>query len=120
MIVLVAGPHRTAASLARQLWLRGFDASESRSPGVGAALEALELADAVVVDVDAPDFPGIHIIERLKGALPGFPVVALAADHRAAKAYLAGADAIVPGGIDATALAGELHRLIGDRVVTTS
>lgn len=99
--------------------LRGAGYHVVEATGGAKALELVEFASAVVLDIHLPDLLGFEVCRLMRERAATLPVICISAmyvseDDRA-HGMDVGADAYLPAPIDPTALVSTIDKLIGKR-----
>lgn len=91
---------------------------DAMQAGIGLDLALLHRPDLVLLDLHLPDRDGDWVLDELRSALPGLPVILLTADAIAAQHDWAGrgARAVLTKPIDVPRLVGELERALAEPV----
>jgi len=86
--------------------------------GIGLDLTLLHRPDLVLLDLHLPDRDGDWVLDELRSAMPGLPVILLTADALAAQQDWAerGAHAVLTKPIDVPKLVAELERALAESV----
>jgi hypothetical protein len=92
---------------------------DAMQAGIGLDLALLHRPDLVLLDLHLPDRDGDWVLDELRSALPGLPVILLTADAIAAQHDWAGrgARAVLTKPIDVPRLVGELERALAEPVL---
>ena len=78
-ILVVEDDAAIADGLARELVAHGYRVRLARTGREAIDMVAVELPDAVLLDLGLPDLDGVHVCRTLRRAMPGAPIVILTA-----------------------------------------